>query len=88
MTFNRTRSLCNKTIGVPELLNENMWDACLITEAWLKVKDTGIVAEIRDMGYDIKVQPRKGNHGGGCVVYKNALIYKNAIAALISLLKF
>ena len=71
MLFN-ARSLCNKTIGVIEFLKENRCDVCFITEAWIKVKDKSIIAEIKDLGYDIKFQPRKGSRRGGgvCVLYK------------------
>ena len=70
MTFN-ARSLRNKTIGVTEFLTEYNCDACFVTESWLKVTDTSIVEEIKDMGYALKFQPRKGKGGGGiCTVYK------------------
>ena len=73
MTFN-SRSLRNKTIGVTGFLTENMCDVCFITEAWLKLKDKSIIAEIKDMGYNIKFQPRKGKGGGGvCVLFKDDL---------------
>ena len=71
MLFN-ARSLGNKTVGVTEFLNENKCDVCFITEAWLKAKDKTTVAEIQDLGYDIKFQPRKGSRRGGgvCVLFK------------------
>ena len=56
MTFN-SRSLRNKTIGVTEFLTEHMCDTCCVTEAWLKMKDTSIIAEIKDLGYKVLFQP-------------------------------
>ena len=76
MTFN-SRSLCNKTVGVTEFLNEHNCDVCLITEAWLKVKDTSTVAELKELGYNVTFQPRKGRRGGGvCVLFKKHIALK------------
>lgn len=74
MVFN-ARSLRNKTFGVCEFLRENNCDACFITEAWIKVKDESIIAEIVDMGYEIKFKPRKGSKRGGgvCILFKPGL---------------
>ena len=71
MVFN-SRSLCNKTYGVCDYLKEVNYDICFITEAWIKLKDKNKVAEIKDMGYEIKFCPRKGSKRGGgvCVLYK------------------
>ena len=75
MVFN-SRSLRNKTYGVCEFLKENHCDICFITEAWLKLKDESIIAEIMDMGFEVKFQPRRGSKKGGgvCVLYKPDLI--------------
>ena len=71
MAFN-SRSLCNKTFGVTEFLKETSCNICFITEAWLKLKDTRTLSEIKDGGYKVKFQPRKGKRGGGvCVLYKD-----------------
>jgi exonuclease III len=59
-----TRSLCNKTCGVLELLKDNAVDICCVTESWLKSKDSAIFAEIHDHGYDIFSAPRRGRGGG------------------------
>ena len=76
MTFN-ARSLCNKTVGVTEFLKQNDCDICFITEAWLKIKDTSIVAELRDFGYDVIFQPRKCKRGGGvCVLFRSGIDVK------------
>ena len=74
MVFN-ARSLRNKTFGVCEYLKDNNCDLCFVTEAWIKLNDESIVAEILDMGYEIKFQPRKGSRRGGgvCVLYKPGL---------------
>ena len=71
MAFN-ARSLCNKTVGVCTYLKKVKCDVCFISEAWIKLKDKSTVAEIKDMGYDIKFRPRKGSKRGGgvCVLYK------------------
>ena len=66
MIFN-ARSVCNKTFGLCEFLKDNDCDLCFVTEAWLKLKDESVVAEIIDMGYDIKFQPRRGSKRGGGV---------------------
>ena len=76
MLFN-ARSLCNKITGVTEFLTEKKCDACFITEAWMKLNNTSNVSEIKDMGYNVEIQPRKGKRGGGvCVVYKNHIKLK------------
>ena len=77
MTFN-ARSLRNKTFGVIEFLKEHNCDVCFVTEAWLKVKDTAVVSEITDMGYEIILQPRKGSRRGGGVsaVHKKSIDIK------------
>ena len=81
MLFN-ARSLRNKTVGVTEFITENNCDACFITEAWLKLKDTSIVQEI-DMGYSIKFTPRKVKRGGGvCVLYKDVINIKKCNVTL------
>ena len=73
MTFN-SRSLRNKYIGVTEFLNSNNCDICFITESWLKISDKGILAEVKDMGYNILFKSRKGRSGGGvCVLFKEYL---------------
>ena len=71
MVFN-SRSMGNKTFGICEFLKEQRCDVCFITEAWIKLKDESTMAKIRDMGYSIKLQPRKGSKRGGgcCVVFK------------------
>ena len=71
MVFN-ARSLCNKTFGVCEFLKSTQCDVCFISEAWVKLKHESVVAEIRDMGFGIKFQPRKGSRVGGgvCVLFK------------------
>ena len=71
MLFN-ARSLCNKIPGVTEFLKDKKCDACFITEAWLKLSDTSKISEIKDLGYEVEFQPRKGKRGGGvCVLYKD-----------------
>ena len=71
MVFN-ARSLRNKTFGVCEFLKQTNCDVCFVSEAWIKVKDEAIIAEIIDMGFQIKFQPRKGSKKGGgvCVLYR------------------
>ena len=75
MVIFNARSLGNKTYGLCEFLKDTHCDICFVTEAWLKLKHTSTVAEIRDMGFDIKFQPRRGSRkGGGCaVIFKPAL---------------
>ena len=65
------QSICNKTNGVIEFLKENKCDICCVDESWLVENDTAKVAEIKDFGYNIKVQPRKGRGGGICVMHKS-----------------
>ena len=73
MSFN-SRSLCNKTVGVCEFLTSNECDVCFVTESWIKMKDTGRIAEIKDLGYQILFKPRKGKRGGGvCVLFKEGI---------------
>ena len=74
MVFN-ARSLCNKTFGVCEFLKAQKCDVCFITEAWVKKKNESVIAEIKDQGYDISFQPRRGSRRGGgvCVLFKPTL---------------
>ena len=67
-----TRSLCNKTCGVLELLKDNSVDICCITESWLKTKDSAIFAEIHDHGFDIFSAPRRGRGGGVAFLFDPA----------------
>ena len=77
MTFN-ARSIKHKITGVTEFLSEHNGDLCFVSEAWLKAKDVSVAAaEIRDLGYSIQVQSRKGKGGGGtCAVYKRSIDVK------------
>ena len=76
MLFN-ARSLCNKITGITEFLTEKKCDVCFITEAWMKLENTSKVADIRDLGYNVILQPRKGKRGGGvCVLYKDHINIK------------
>ena len=67
-----TRSLCNKTCGVLELLKDNSVDICCITESWLKSKDSAIFAEIHDHGFEIFSAPRRGRGGGVAFLFDPA----------------
>ena len=64
-----TRSICNKTLGVLELIKDNDIDICCITETWLKKKDSSKFAEIHDHGFDILSAPRKGKGGGVAFIF-------------------
>ena len=76
MLFN-ARSLCNKITRITEFLTEKKCDVCFITEAWMKLENTSKVADIRDLGYNVILQPRKGKRGGGvCVLYKDHINIK------------
>lgn len=59
-----SRSICNKTSGVVELLKDNGISLCMVTETWLKMNDRATFAEIHDLGYDIFSAPRQGRGGG------------------------
>ena len=69
-----TRSICNKSRGVMELLKENEIDLCYVTETWLKLGDAAILAEFRDYGYDIFSAPRKGRGGGVGFIFNSSVI--------------
>ena len=64
-----TRSICNKTCGVLELLKENSIDLCCVTETWLNMKDVAKFAEIHDHGYDLFSAPRRGRGGGVAFIF-------------------
>ena len=68
-----TRSLCNKTAGVFELLSDANISICLLTETWLRKGDTSKIAEIKDLGYNIAHQSRAGRGGGVAIAYKKHL---------------
>ena len=63
------RSLCNKIVGVLELIKDSSVDLCCITESWLKVNDHAIFAEICEHGFDIFSCPRQGKGGGVAFVF-------------------
>ena len=69
MMFN-ARSICNKATGIIEFLKDNGCDICFITETWLKKTDKTIIAEIKDLGYNIYSQSRSGRGGGICTLFK------------------
>ena len=68
-----TRSLCNKTAGVFELLLDKDIDVCLLSETWLRKGDTSKISEIKDLGYRLLHQSRPGRGGGVAVAYKRDL---------------
>ena len=51
MVFN-AHSLGNKTYGLCEFLKSTHCGVCFVIEAWLKLKHTSTVAEIRNMGFN------------------------------------
>ena len=67
------RSLCNKTVGVFELLLDRDIDVCLLSETWLRKGDTSKISEIKDFGYNLHQQSRPGRGGGVAIVYKKGL---------------
>ena len=66
-------------------MREKCLDVCCITETWLKASDGALLAEIRDLGYDIISCPRKGGKGGGGVAFMHS---KNVIAKNIKIDKY
>ena len=72
-TFN-SRSLCNKTVSVIELLKEENVDICFLTETWLKLDDKAKFAEIKDHGFDIISAPRRGRGGGVAFLYNPSIV--------------
>lgn len=69
-----TRSICNKTCGVLELLKENSIDLCCVTETWLNMKDVAKFAEIHDHGYDLFSAPRRGRGGGVAFIFDKSRV--------------
>ena len=68
-----SRSICNKTVGVLQLLTDFDVDICCVTETWLRKADTAKFAEMKELGYAIHSQPRAGRGGGVAILYKNSL---------------
>ena len=68
-----TRSICNKTVGVLQLLSDFQTDICCITESWLRKDDKAKFAEMKDLGYSIHSKPRAGRGGGVAILYKNSI---------------
>ena len=68
-----SRSICNKTVGVLQLLEDFDTDICCITETWLRKADTAKFAEMKELGYSIHSQPRAGRGGGVAILFKNCL---------------
>ena len=62
-------SLCNKTVGVLELLKDQNISICSVTETWLKTNDKAKFSEIHDLGFDIISAPRRGRGGGVAFLY-------------------
>lgn len=59
-----SRSVCNKTSGVIELLLDQKIDVCFVTETWMRLNDVAKMAEFHERGLDIHNSPRKGVGGG------------------------
>ena len=71
-----SRSICNKTAGVFDLLTDFDTDVCFLTETWLRKGDTSKVAEIKDLGYKLYHQSRPGRGGGVAIAFKKQLSLK------------
>ena len=71
-----SRSICNKTAGVFELLSDFDTDVCFLTETWLRKGDTSKFSEIKDLGYKLYHQSRPGRGGGVAIAYKKQLSLK------------
>ena len=67
------RSICNKTVGVLELLSEQKIDICMLSETWLRKGDTSKISEIKDLGYNTYHCSRPGRGGGVAILYKKTL---------------
>ena len=65
-----TRSICNKTAGVFDLLQDSGTDICFLTETWLRKGDTSKIAEIKDFGFNVMHQSRAGRGGGVAIAFK------------------
>ena len=59
-----SRSICNKTTAVIELLIDHKIDVGFITETWMKKNDDTKMAEFHERGLEIYNSPRKGLGGG------------------------
>ena len=80
-----SRSLCNKTAGVFELLSDTNISVCLFTETWLRKGDTSKISEIKDFGYNIAHQSRAGRGGGVAIAYRKHLKFsRRAVRAFKS----
>jgi len=74
-----TRSLCNKTVGVFELLSDHNIEVGFLTETWLRKGDSSKIAEIKDLGFNIIHHSRPGRGGGVAIAYKkNLTAYRRA----------
>ena len=70
------RSMCNKTVGIMELLNDFNIDICCVTETWFKKSDKAKFSEIKDFGYETLSTPRSGRGGGVAFLFKYSLKLK------------
>ena len=73
-----SRSICNKTAGVFDLLTDFDTDVCFLTETWLRKGDTSKVAEIKDLEYELFHQSRPGRGGGVAIAFKKTTFSKKA----------
>ena len=71
-----SRSICNKTAGVFDLLSDFDIDVCFLTETWLRKGDTSKIAEIKNLGYNLFQQSRPGRGGGVAIAFKKQLSVK------------
>ena len=67
------RSICNKTVGVLELLSDQKVDICMLSETWLRKGDTSKISEMKDLGYNTYHCSRPGRGGGVAILYKKTL---------------
>ena len=79
LTTINCRSLCNKTVGILTHIEELNTDIALLQETWLSSTDKAKFSEIKELGFNMYSQPRKGRGGGLAFLYKKDIDLKQNI---------
>ena len=72
--------------GVMEIVIDQNFDVCCVTETWFSAKENARFAYIHEMGFDVLNSPRKGRGGGIAVVFNTTKLLDSNHLKLLSVL--
>ena len=59
------QSVCNKTMNIRELINDNKFDILAVSETWLSNVDLSVITEMMPPTHTFLHTPREGEMRGG-----------------------